>query len=154
CTIHPSKPWAVRMKFPAIISVLLLLAASSLAQQNKKFQPGCPLPAALSGIPRTTFDNTCGIKGASAAPTKIAESKAKNNFCASTPAVNITYDTLKELQTAVDTSGPALGNRAKPPRPGQDYAVTAGSFHEGQLVRLAAFVHQAKYSNTSRRRDG
>jgi hypothetical protein len=142
------------MKSSATIAFFLLFVSLSLAQQNKKFQPGCTLPVALAGIPRTAIDNTCGIKGASTVPSKIAESKAKNNFCAAAPAVNITYDTLKELQDAVGTNDPALGNRAKPPRPSHDYTVTAGSFHEGQLVRLAAFVHLAKYSNTSRRKDG
>jgi hypothetical protein len=142
------------MKSAAILAVLLLFVSSSLAQQNKKFRPGCTLPVALAGIPRTAFDNTCGIKGASTVLAKVAESKAKNNFFAATPAVDITYDTLKELQEAVGTNDPPLGNRAKPSRPSHDYAVTAGTFREGQLVRFAAFVHLAKYSNTSRRGDG
>jgi hypothetical protein len=142
------------MKVPAAIPFLVLFASSSLAQQNTKFRAGCPLPDALVGIPRTAFDNTCGIKGASTVPAKVAESKAKNNFCAATPSVDITYDTLKELQGAVGLDDPKLGNRAKPTRPSHDYAVTDGSFHEGQLVRFAAFVLLAKYSNTSRRANG
>lgn len=142
------------MKFPAAFAILLLFAPSSPAQQNKKFQPGCTLPGALAEIPRTPFDDTCGIKGASTVPAKIAESKAKNNFCATTPAVDITYDTLKELQRAVGTNDPELGNHSRPSRPSHDYAVTAENFHEGQLVRLTAFVHLAKYSNTKRKKDG
>jgi len=142
------------MRSSAAIAILLLCTSSSLAQQNRKFLPGCPLPSALAGVARTTFDNTCGIKGASTVASKIAESRAKNNFCVAAPAVDITYDTLKELQQAVGPHDPDLGNRENPSRPSHAYAVTAGSFQEGQLVRLAAFVHLAKYSNTGKKKDG
>jgi hypothetical protein len=138
------------MRSSATITILLLFASSSLAQQNKKFLPGCPLPSALAGVARTTFDNTCGIKGASTVSSKIAESRAKNNFCVASPVIDITYDTLKELQQAVGPHDPELGNRENPSRPTHDYAVTNGSSHEGQLVRLAAFVHLAKYSGENR----
>lgn len=142
------------MKSPATIGIFLLFVSSTFAQQNKRFLPGCPLPPALAGVARTTFDNTCGIKGASTVTSKIAESRAKNNLCATGTATDITYDTLKELQQAVNTQGPALDNAENPSRPTHDYSVTAGSFHEGQLVRLAAFVHLAKYSNTSKKKNG
>lgn len=79
---------------------------------------------------------------------------SQNNFCVASPVIDITYDTLKELQQAVGPHDPELGNRENPSRPAHDYAVTNGSYHEGQLVRLAAFVHLAKYSNTSKKKDG
>jgi hypothetical protein len=87
---------------PGAFPPLLFFFSSRLRplQQNKKFLPGCPLPSALAGVARTTFDHTCGIKGASTIASKIAESRAKNNFCVATPAVDITYDISKELQQA------------------------------------------------------
>src|ERR1700746_1151211 len=120
------------MRSSATITILLLFA-SSLAQQHKKFLPGCPLPSAMAGVARTTFDNTCGIKGASTVSSKIAQSRAKNNFCVASPVIDVTHDTLKELQQAVGPHDPGLGNRENPSRPTHDYAVTNGSFHEGRL---------------------
>lgn len=78
--------------------------------------------------------------------------RAKNNFCGATPAVDITYDTLKELQQAIGPHDPDLGNPENSSRPSHAYTVAAGSLQEWQLVRLAAFVHLARYF--AKKKDG
>src|SRR5712675_2583115 len=114
--------------------VLAFCATVLLAQPTpkKKFVAGCPLPSPLAGIAQPhTIDNTCSIRGASTVSEKVAESRAKNNFCASGPPVDISYDVFKELQQAVETAHVHLGDRQHPARPVGTFPTSGGTLGEG-----------------------
>jgi hypothetical protein len=139
--------------------VLTLSASFLLAQPTPKkksgFVPGCPLPAPLAGIAEPQpIDKTCSIRGFSKVVEKVAESRAKNNFCAPGPPVDISYDAFKELQKAVEDAHVHLDDREHPARPSGTFATSAGTLGEGNQVRFVAFVLKAKYSNTKKRSDG
>ena len=58
------------------------------------------MPFTSNPIP--AIDSECGIEGAGTTAQKIAESKAKNDFCAPTSNVTpITYQTFIDLQKQV-----------------------------------------------------
>jgi len=80
---------------------------------------------------------------------KVAESKVKNNLCATGPTTQIDYDTLIELQSAIDDDHFPLGNRNTPARPTKKYTTSKGSLGEGDMVSLVAWVLLAKNSNRS-----
>lgn len=134
---------------------VLTIFASFLLAQPPKFKPGCPLPAPLADIAEVhSIDKTCSIRGFSQVAEKVAESRAKNNFCASGPPVDISYDVFKELQQGVDDAHVPLDNRKHPARPSGTFATSAGTLGEGNQVRFVAFVLKAKYSNTKKQKDG
>jgi len=98
---------------------------------------------------RTPFDNKCSIKGAGTAADKIAESKAKNNFCGNTDSpVRLSSDDFLTLQKASDD----LGTRKFDDRSPLHDLVTIGGnkVGEGTVVEYIAFVDDAHYSNVSK----
>jgi hypothetical protein len=106
------------------------------------FQPGCPIPFAnpSSGL---AIDGSCPINGL--ADPKSAEglqNMAKNNFCATGPAITVTPAILGKLQAA--TKGVTFGGEAEVPTDRtllhKGFAVDGVTYHEGQLVRMAAFI--------------
>ena len=134
---------------------VLTISASFLLAQPPKFKPGCPLPAPLADIAEVhSIDKTCSIRGFSQVAEKIAESRAKNNFCASGPPVDVSYDVFKELQQAVEAAHVHLDDRQHPARPSGTFTTSAGTLGEGNQVRFVAFVLKAKFSNTKKQKDG
>lgn len=140
------------------VMVAVILVCSGVAQtgssstKSKKttggggFVPGCQMPFQSS---KTPFDSKCSIKGGGTAADKVAESKAKNNFCASTDSpVKVTPDDLLTLQKASDD----LGTRKFTDRsPLHDLTTINGSkVGEGTVVEFVAFVLDAHYSNVSK----
>src|SRR5215469_12064362 len=82
------------MRFSITIMLAAVLVSSGVAQTSRssrskktsssgggRFVPGCHMPFDSK---KTAFDSKCSIKGAGTAADKIAESKAKNNFCGNT----------------------------------------------------------------------
>ena len=150
------------MKYAAIrlLAVVFVFGASFLPAQpppKKKsgFVPGCPLPLQLANIAEShPIDKSCSIRGFSKVAEKVAESRAKNNFCAPGPAVDISYDVFKELEKAVEDAHVHLDDRQHPARPSGTFTTSAGTLGEGNQVRFVAFVFKAKYSNTKKQKDG
>jgi len=106
------------------------------------FNPGCPLP--FPGVPNPPSDGRCPIQGGSSDAAKQLESKAKNNFCASTPSpIPVTYQDLIALQTA------SAGLPKKIP----DRSILTnidGKLGEGKYVSYIAFVKNAHYSDVGK----
>src|SRR5207247_4958484 len=71
--------------------------AIRLSSSDQQFVPGCRMPFKSDPIP--AIDGQCSIEGAGNTDKKIAESKAKNDFCAPTSKVTpISYETFLDLQ--------------------------------------------------------
>ena len=122
-----------------IVPVVLILAAGSLWAANK-FNPTCTLPSPLSQISKVhPVDKKCSADGKSKVAEKIAESRAKNNYCASGSTAPIVYDAFLELQAAVEKDV-QLGNGQRPPRPTKRYPTKSGTLGEGDKVRYASFT--------------
>jgi hypothetical protein len=143
----------MRLSMPILVCVLV---GSSLAQIKSRgtqtvsgggrFVPGCQMPFESK---RTPFDSKCSIKGAGSTTDKIAESKAKNNFCAKTDApVPLSSDDFLTLQKASDD----LGKQKFTDRSPLHDLVTIGDAKvgEGTEVEYVAFVLDAHYSNVSK----
>ena len=130
-----------------ILLLVLGLPAQSVAQ---KFVPGCTLPATLAPIAeKHPIDKTCIKSGLSKVSEKVAESRIKNNLCATGDPTTIEHDTLLELQTAADAAGIHLGDRFHPARPTTRFTTGKGELGEGDLVALTAWVLRARNSNSS-----
>ncbi len=111
-----------------------------------RFVPGCQMPFESK---RTAFDGECGIQGAGTAADKIAESRAKNNFCANAGSpVPLSPDDFLALQKASDD----LGQKKFTDRSPLHDLVTIGDAKvgEGTVVEFVAFVQHAHYSNVSK----
>lgn len=103
------------------------------------FSPVCNLP--FDGVRNSNADDHCGIQGGSNDPSKQAESRAKNNFCAAThPPDSIAYDDLIQLQTQAGKNIP----KNLP-----DRSILTG-MGEGRYVSYIAFVKDAHYSDVSK----
>jgi hypothetical protein len=134
-----------QLTLPACCLAILCVMSPRLDAQ--RFVAGCPFPwgeiAELHPI-----DGSCSINGQSKVPEKIAESRAKNYLCAAGDPTAIEYDTLIELQQAVDRDHTIhLSDRETPSRPTKAYDTSKGSLKEGNLVSLAAWVLLARNSN-------
>ncbi len=115
--------------------------ATSVAAFDLQFSPGCPMPFESDPIP--AIDRECSIEGAGTTDEKIAESKAKNDFCAPTSNVTpIKYQTFVDLQAK--TSFRRSADRSPLAKVLTENGVTIG---EGKYVEYAGFVLHAQYSN-------
>ena len=93
------------------------------------------------------IDNCCGDTGSSKPGTPQAiQNQVKNNFCAAGSPIDISLASLQYLQQAVTDKKVPFGTDAQLP---EDRSVLR-SLGEGTIVRLAAFVQDAYYSNTAR----
>jgi hypothetical protein len=101
------------------------------------FEPVCTLP--FGEVRNEAFDDQCGIDGGSSDPAKQAESRAKNDFCATTqlPRV-ITYPELVTLQNQSANIPKNLPDRSAVEKLG-----------EGQYVSYIAFIKDAHYSDVA-----
>jgi hypothetical protein len=114
--------------------------------------PACTLP--FDAIKQHhPIDDSCSADGAAAPDTpQSAQNDAKNNFCSTGAPVNIDFDVLHQLQADVAKSGSGItfGSDAQLPKDRsvlRDLPTKAGPLSEGAVVRLAAFVMDAHYSN-------
>lgn len=118
------------------------------------FHPGCKLPFDDIKTDDLDIDSTCSINGNAGNDVgKRLESNAKNNFCATGKAVSITYSTLKQLQTTSDNIDDLKASLKQSRDVLTDILKTpAGSVGEGKLVRFVAFILDAHFSNTSKKK--
>ena len=146
------------MRLSITIMLAAVLVSSGVAQTSRssrskktsggggRFVPGCHMPFDSK---KTAFDSKCSIKGAGTAADKIAESKAKNNFCGNTDSpAKLSSDDFLTLQKASDD----LGTRKFDDRSPLHNIATIGSnkVGEGTVVEFIAFVDDAHYSNVSK----
>jgi hypothetical protein len=127
-----------------MLAVALPFAAvSAVAQDGSPFSAGCSLP--FTGLAHP-IDDDCGIDGKSTNADKVAESHAKNNFCATGPAVWATFTTFTKLRQATDASGFDLA--ADRSNAANIVTTTEGdTVGEGSLVKIAGFVLRAAIAN-------
>lgn len=143
------------MRLTLVAILIFILVPTGFAQSRKstrtaksggRFVPGCQVPLDSK---RTAFDNQCSIKGAGTAADKIAESKAKNNFCAKTDSpVRLSSDDFLTLQKASDDLGTRKFDDRSPLR--NLATIGNGKVGEGTVVEYIAFVLDAHYSNVSK----
>lgn len=110
------------------------------------FKAGCTMPFEST---KTPFDSKCSIRGGGTGADKIAESKAKNNFCSSVDSpVKLSPDDFLTLQKASDDLGTRkFTNRS----PLHDLTtINSSKVGEGTVVEFVAFVLDAHYSNVSK----
>lgn len=118
--------------------------ATRMAASDVQFNPGCRMP--FKSNPISDIDGQCSIEGAGNTDEKIAESKAKNDFCVPTGKITrIEYQTFKDLQEA--TIFKRSANRSPLAKITLPNGATLG---EGQYVEYAGFLLHAQYSNKSK----
>ena len=97
------------------------------------------------------IDDTCSADGSAQPDTpQSAQNDAKNNFCATGTPVDIDFDALHQLQQDASNAGISFGSDSQLPKDRSvlhDLSTKAGPLSEGMVVRLAAFVMDAHYSN-------
>lgn len=105
--------------------------------QKGSFTPVCTLP--FKGVRNPASDDHCGISGGSSDEAKMAESEAKNNFCAPTANPDtVTYQQLIDLQTQSANIPKNLADRQEVKNMG-----------EGNYVSYVAVIKEAHYSDTT-----
>jgi hypothetical protein len=105
--------------------------------QKGSFSPVCSLP--FVGVRNPPADDHCGIQGGNSDPAKIAESTAKNNFCASTGnPETITYQQLINLQAQSSNIPKNLSDRKE-----------VENLGEGSYVSYVAVIKEAHYSDVT-----
>lgn len=142
------------MKQFCLVSLLLLLIPVQAASQA--FDPGCNLKGQIRLLKKSrAIDNTCSKQGKGQAPSKL-QNLAKNNFCAQSPAVEVTVANLRTLdsrtQTALTNAGIPFGHPTSIPPDRtllkQGFTVDGKLLKEGTQVFIRAFVLESHYSNT------
>ena len=113
----------------------------------------CTLP--FDAIRQThSIDSSCGPAGSASSAPQSAQNEAKNNFCASGSPVNLTFANFAQLQQAAESAGIPFGGTNLPSDRGPLHNILSlgsqGRVGEGSVVRLAAFVMTAHYSNVSK----
>jgi hypothetical protein len=105
---------------------LLLISAGAIlalcsAARAQSFQPGCNLPFDDIKGEDLKIDESCGIEGAGGSNEKIAENRAKNNFCASGQPASLTCASCASERPGRRTRqrAPAGRARAQVPRVGE-----------------------------------
>jgi hypothetical protein len=98
------------------------------------------------------IDSSCGAIGTASTDPQAAQNTAKNNFCAPGPAVNLNFSNFAQLQQAAQDAGVPFGSsfHLPPDRSVLQNILTLPNqttVGEGSVVRLAAFIIDAHYSN-------
>ncbi|HEV2729614.1 MAG TPA: hypothetical protein VGV15_06245, partial [Terriglobales bacterium] len=101
------------------------------------------------------IDSSCDSAGSSTSDAQAAQNEAKNNFCATSTPVSLNFDNFSQLQQAAENAGVSFGSDSRLPddrAPLQNILQisTQGRVGEGSVVRVAAFVMNAHYSNVSK----
>jgi hypothetical protein len=137
-------------------TLIFVLGAVAAAQTPTSFDAGCPLPFATIATKGLKIDSNCAIAGdPDATAANALQNAAKNNFCATGTPERVTPKLLGQLQgkAAKPNSGITFGSGAKVPE--DRAAIRKGfksgkvTYHEGQLVQLAAFIIESHPSDTS-----
>ena len=136
---------------PRALLVLLLFGLSGIAAGAAFNPPPCTLPFDAIKV-HHPIDDACAIEGSEPDPGHILQNRAKNDFCATGPAVRITASMFRRLQEIIDQKAAAgevkYGNRFHMP-PSRavfvgPYALPGSvSLGEGSLVRFAGFIQRA-----------
>lgn len=126
---------------------------------DEKFDVGCALP--FEGGVSHDVDEHCPDEGCASRASDKAQNKVKNNLCATGTPVDISFNTLVRLQSAVDrlvTQHRLSYGKDGPPQPADraklhglptvDAGGAAVRLGEGDLVTLDAFVLDAKHDDT------
>ncbi len=159
----PASPHVRKKRLASAATVLPL--AIGLASTQLPSGAGTPAGAPVSGTGHMVIactlpfnniaqhhpiDDSCGPDGNGAANSPQAmQNNAKNNFCASGAPVDVDFDTLHQLQGEA-AKRVTFGSDASLPHdrsPLRSIPTTQGNIGEGTIARLAAFVHDAHYSN-------
>lgn len=104
---------------------------------------------------RHPIDDSCGAAGSSSAGTPQAmQNTAKNDFCESSSPVVLTFRNFDDLQSNAEQAHVTFGSDAQIPhnRAALASLLQVGSgatVGEGSVVRVAAYVLDAHYSNVS-----
>lgn len=123
---------------------------------NSALSIHCPLP--FEAICEAhSIDNSCGPGGSTSSgkpspPDQDAQNSAKNNFCAKGNPVDVSFNNFDALQAAATAAHVPFGSPTHLPSDRSPLVHLlslpgAGSIGEGTVVRLAAFVMDAHYSN-------
>jgi hypothetical protein len=157
---------------PLVHAATLLPLALGLAAPNARHRPIKPdVPTAPAVVATAVgssctlpfdaikqhhpIDDSCTADGAAKPDTpQSAQNDAKNNFCSTSAPVNIDFDVLRQLQqdAAKPGSGITFGSDGQLPKDRtvlRNLPTKAGSFSEGDVVRIVAFVIDAHGSNLS-----
>jgi len=153
---------------PLVSAATLLPLAIGLAAPGARHRPpkptrppvvatpvgsSCTLP--FDAIKQThAIDSSCEAPGTASSGSQAAQNEAKNNFCATGTPVNLNFNNFPQLQQAAESAGiPFGGPSSLPPDRTALHNIVSlsnqGSVGEGSVVRLAAFVMDAHYSNVS-----
>jgi hypothetical protein len=121
------------------------------------FDAGCTLPFDSIKQKHPIIDDSCSVDGSKRdggelSQGKLAENHAKNNFCATGPPVDISYDDLLQLETARqdvhDSDLPDAAARSA--KLSNVISVNGHSIGEGTIVRLTIHLIEAHYADTKR----
>lgn len=113
----------------------------------------CTLP--FDAIKQThAIDSSCEAAGTSSSASQAAQNEAKNNFCATGTPANLNFNNFAQLQQAAESAGVRFGGPSNlPPDRSVLHDILSLPSHEtvgeGSVVRFAAFVMDAHYSNVS-----
>lgn len=117
---------------------------SEISRSNLEFNPGCSMPFQSDPVP--DIDAQCSIDGAGKTDAKIAESRAKNDFCAETPnPIPIAYQTFIDLQS--QTSFKQSADRSPL---ASILSANGSTYGEGKFVEYTGYILHAQYSNKSK----
>jgi hypothetical protein len=155
---------------PLVSAATLLPLAIGLAPMARRHPPrphvpvtpivstavgsSCTLP--FDAIKQThAIDSSCEASGTASSAPQASQNEAKNNFCATGTPVSLNFNNFAQLQQAAQSAGiPFGGPSSLPPDRGALHDILAlagqGNVGEGTVVRLAAFVMDAHYSNVSK----
>jgi hypothetical protein len=125
----------------------VLLALVVVSSMSAQFKPTCKLPFDTIKTGGLDIDKSCSVDGGSNDGPKIAESNAKNNFCATGQATTITYNTFINLESKVSKSQRADLKKSSDRKQIKDVVNGLG---EGSLVRFVGFLLDAHVSNKSK----
>jgi len=152
---------------PLVSAATLLPLAIGLAPMarrhpTKPHTPVAPVVSTTFGTCTLPFDaikqahaidSSCQPSGTASSAPQSAQNQAKNNFCATGAPVSLNFNNFAQLQQAAQSAGIPFGGMNLPPDRGALHNILPlpgqGSVGEGSVVRLAAFVMDAHYSNVS-----
>lgn len=96
------------------------------------------------------IDDSCGAYGDITSPVAAqSQNKAKNNFCAPGPPVNIDLALMRTLQQAVDDKGINFTKGGEPVDRDtfRSFSTVGRNIGEGTMVRIAAYIVEAHHVN-------
>ena len=152
-TTKPASPAAAPTAKPAGEAgpPMAAMVAEPAKLSGTAFAPACEVPFGSIGEVRD-IDN-CGVEGTGSERSRL-QNRAKNNFCASAPTLDINRQDLERLQTKVDELEDfEWGTPTKLPEdrtPLKSITTVSGqAAGEGSRVRVRAYFMHANYSNVS-----